>query len=95
LSLSQRWNDLEIFDAEDGRCCFLKGRMSKQEADTEKQVVYPLSLGDSTDMATLYGLFEVLDPAPPSILLAIAAEDSSIVYYKISKGIVAPKEVKD
>ena len=36
-----------------------------------------------------------LQPSPESVLLAIASEDSSIVYYKIAKGIVAPKEVKD
>lgn len=43
----------------------------------------------------LYGLFEAIEPRPSAILLAISAEDSSIVYYKIAKGIVAPKEVKD
>lgn len=39
--------------------------------------------------------FSHVEPTPKDITLAIASEDSSIVYYKIAKGIVAPKEVKD
>lgn len=39
--------------------------------------------------------FSHVEPTPEHITLAIASEDSSIVYYKIAKGIVAPKEVKD
>ena len=47
------------------------------------------------DFCSLHAVFDSLDPKPASILLAISAEDSSIVYYKIGQGIVAPKEVKD
>lgn len=43
----------------------------------------------------LNGLFDQIQPSPPSIYLAISAEDSSIVYYKIANGIVPPKEIKD
>ena len=56
---------------------------------------------DSLDLRRLiskirmHSLFDVLPATAKSILLAISANDSSIVYYKISKGIVPPKEVKD
>jgi hypothetical protein len=43
----------------------------------------------------LQELFQHISPTPQSIFLGISAEDSSIVYYKISDGVVAPKEVKD
>jgi len=57
--------------------------------------VYPLQLSENTNMDSLQELFQHISPTPQSIFLGISAEDSSIVYYKISDGVVAPKEVKD
>ncbi|KAL7007263.1 hypothetical protein EMMF5_003102 [Cystobasidiomycetes sp. EMM_F5] len=51
-------------------------------------------LSDS-QVPRLQSLFSHITPPVESIYLGISADDSSIVYYKISKGIVPPKEVKD
>jgi len=51
--------------------------------------VIPCSLSESLSTAWLHTAFEELG-GPPHIYLAINTEDSSIVYYKISPGIVKP-----
>ncbi|KAK9894188.1 hypothetical protein P389DRAFT_104318 [Cystobasidium minutum MCA 4210] len=94
LKLSQRWEDVEVTDLEVAGICVLRGRNPKQ-ASEEKSVIFPMSLTQSTCMALLELPFSHMEPSHESVFLAIASEDSSIVYYKIARGIVAPKEVKE
>ncbi|KAH9841486.1 tRNA intron endonuclease [Rhodofomes roseus] len=86
LKLAQQWTDLEVVDLTSCSRGALKGRRPKVEAVL---CVIPCSLAESLSIAWLHDAFGELG-SPPHIYLAINTEDSSIVYYKISPGIVKP-----
>ncbi|KAH9959802.1 tRNA intron endonuclease [Russula dissimulans] len=87
LLLAQQWNELEVVDLPKcGRCGF-RGRRP-ENTDTRTSVV-PCLLVETLSMNWLKSAFSELDN-PGEVFLAICAEDSSIVYYKLSKGINKP-----
>ncbi|KAI0070036.1 hypothetical protein K474DRAFT_1670477 [Panus rudis PR-1116 ss-1] len=86
LALSQQWTDLEIIDVPECSRGALRGRRPKTE---DILYVVPCSLSESLSMSWFHEAFERLGK-PPHIYLAINTEDSSIVYYKLSPGIVKP-----
>lgn len=91
IALAQQWKDLEVVDLGD-HC--LRGavrgrRPTFDNPDTILSVV-PCSLAETVSLAFLQQAFSALSD-PPEIYLAVNAEDSSIVYYKISAGIVKPQ----
>ncbi|KAI0000280.1 tRNA-splicing endonuclease subunit Sen15 [Russula vinacea] len=82
-----QWSELEVVDLpECGRCGFRGGRPENQNSRT---CVVPCSLAETISMNWLESAFGELDN-PGEIFLAICAEDSSIVYYKLSAGINKP-----
>ncbi|KAK0205281.1 Sen15 protein-domain-containing protein [Desarmillaria ectypa] len=86
---AQSWKDVESVDL--GEQCprgAIKGRRSNADSD-EPVYVVPCSLAETVSYAWLQSAFKSLSD-PSEIYLGITAEDSSIVYYKISSGIVKP-----
>ncbi|TRM64723.1 tRNA intron endonuclease [Schizophyllum amplum] len=82
---SQKWKDVELLDLE--ACC--RGAIRGQDAGTGKTMsVVPCSLADTIS----FSWQDAFPPLgnPPEIYLAITSTDASIVYYKISAGIVKP-----
>ncbi|KAH9968604.1 tRNA intron endonuclease, partial [Russula dissimulans] len=87
LLLAQQWNELEVVDLPQcGRCGF-RGR--RPENTNTRTSVVPCLLAETLSMNWLKSAFSELDN-PGEVFLAICAEDSSIVYYKLSKGINKP-----
>ncbi|KAH8994315.1 tRNA intron endonuclease, partial [Lactarius hatsudake] len=86
LLLVQQWSDLELVDLPTCERCGFQGR--RPENNTLTSVV-PCSLAESLSMSWLQSAFGGFEPHE-ELFLAISAEDSSIVYYKLSMGITKP-----
>ncbi|KDQ20953.1 hypothetical protein BOTBODRAFT_183642 [Botryobasidium botryosum FD-172 SS1] len=87
ILFSQQWEDVQIIDVEATK----RGVITGRKPNTEKSLtVVPCALAESLSTSWLRSIFDNLAPSPEEIYLAITSEDSSIVYYKISKGIVKP-----
>ncbi|EPQ54676.1 hypothetical protein GLOTRDRAFT_106328 [Gloeophyllum trabeum ATCC 11539] len=86
LLLAQQWKDLEVIDLPKCSRCGFRGR--KPETDAVLAVI-PCSLSESISLSWLQSAFDELE-RPPEVYVAITVEDSSIVYYKVSPGIVKP-----
>jgi len=84
---AQRWTDVEVVDLGTCQRGAIKGR-KRGDAETVLHVV-PCTLAETVSFAWLKAAFELLSN-PPEIFLAITSQDASIVYYKISLGIVKP-----
>ncbi|KZV93809.1 hypothetical protein EXIGLDRAFT_673622 [Exidia glandulosa HHB12029] len=87
LMLAQQWEGLEAVElAAAGRVVF-RGRRTK--TDDKVQYVVPCSLAESLSLAWFGAVFRELDGVQ-EVHLGITSEDSSVVYYKLSRGIVKP-----
>ncbi|KAI0374746.1 hypothetical protein BV20DRAFT_960901 [Pilatotrama ljubarskyi] len=86
LKLAQQWNDLEVVELPGCSRCALQGRRPKTE---DVLSIVPCSLSESFSTDWIRATFRELG-SPPHVYLAINTDDSSIVYYKISPGIVKP-----
>ncbi|KAI0295679.1 tRNA intron endonuclease, partial [Multifurca ochricompacta] len=87
LLLAQQWSEIEIVDLPTcGRCGF-RGR--RPENPNTRTCVVPCSLAETISMTWLKSAFGEFEQ-PEEVFLAINAEDSSIVYYKLSTGITKP-----
>ncbi|KAH9979897.1 hypothetical protein BGW80DRAFT_1163385 [Lactifluus volemus] len=83
LLLAQQWSELEIVDLPVcGRCGFMGRRPESRNIQT---FVVPCMLAETISMVRVQRLGH-----PSEVFLAISAEDSSIVYYKLSMGINKP-----
>jgi tRNA-splicing endonuclease subunit Sen15, fungi type len=101
LTLGQKWTDVELVDLpECGRGAMVGFRpkititessIGEDDAveDKERAYVVPCTLTETLSMAWVHKVFDGL-PGAEVFYLAIAAEDSSVVYYKLSKGIIKP-----
>ncbi|KAF8885683.1 tRNA intron endonuclease [Gymnopilus junonius] len=87
---AQQWHDVEVVDLETCSRGAVKGR----KRDTEEVLyVVPCSLSETLSFAWFVSSFMSLrtpETNPPFIFLAITTQDASIVYYKLSQGIVKP-----
>ncbi|KAF9487751.1 hypothetical protein BDN71DRAFT_596597 [Pleurotus eryngii] len=83
---SQKWTDVEVLDLEPCSRAAIRGRRPNAESTMN---VVPCTLSELISLEWLENAFVSLDD-PPEVFLAITSEDSSIVYYKISRGIVKP-----
>ncbi|KAF8527424.1 tRNA intron endonuclease, partial [Hysterangium stoloniferum] len=87
LLLAQRWYDLEIRETLTAKHVIIEGKRPETHLT---HIVVPCHLSDSLSMKWLTSIFEDLNDVP-ELYLAIISEDSSIVYYRISSGIVKPQ----
>ncbi|TDL17857.1 hypothetical protein BD410DRAFT_816364 [Rickenella mellea] len=88
LLLAQQWEDLQVIDLPSCSRGAFRGR--KPSTETVFSVV-PCAMTETLSPSWLASAFEDLGN-PPELYLAITTEDSSIVYYKISRGIVKPPQ---
>ncbi|KAI0771385.1 tRNA intron endonuclease [Irpex lacteus] len=86
LKLAQQWEDLQILDLP---ACSRGGFKGRRPNTTQVLYVVPCSLAESLSISWFDEAFKQLGK-PSQVYLAINAEDSNIVYYKISPGIVKP-----
>ncbi|KAF9240237.1 tRNA intron endonuclease [Melanogaster broomeanus] len=94
VTLAQKWSNIEVIDLPECQRGAIKGLRSSLTAGEPPStcVVVPCSLAESLSTSWIRDAFARLGAdAPDAIFVAICAEDSSIVYYKISKGIVKPQ----
>ncbi|KIK53260.1 hypothetical protein GYMLUDRAFT_49426 [Collybiopsis luxurians FD-317 M1] len=91
ILLAQQWRDVGVLDLGDVcRRGAIQGRRPKTAANADALLhIVPCSLAESISLAWINDVFVALGD-PPSIYLAVASDDSSIVYYKLSSGIVKP-----
>ncbi|EJT98832.1 hypothetical protein DACRYDRAFT_118593 [Dacryopinax primogenitus] len=86
LLFTQHWTELTLLDLPVGRVAISGHKPTEQGA----KLVLPCSLDESLSLHWLSQVFAALGPQVPELYLGIVSPDSSIVYYKISKGIVKP-----
>ncbi|RXW19757.1 hypothetical protein EST38_g6089 [Candolleomyces aberdarensis] len=77
ITYAQEWKDITVVDLEDG------GGFAE-----DFSYVFPCSLSEKFTFEQLQNAFSHLEIG--QIFLAITSEDASIVYYKLSTGIVKP-----
>jgi len=85
ILFTQGWKDLIVLDL--SSCS--RGAIKAFRPQTETLYVVPCSLTESLSISWLQDAFKDLGN-PKEIYLGITADDASIVYYKISQGIVKP-----
>jgi len=83
---AQQWTDVEVIELEPCGRAAIKGRKPNTELNLH---VVPCTLSETISFAWLRDAFTLLSN-PGELYLAITSEDASIVYYKISRGIVKP-----
>ncbi|KIY44994.1 hypothetical protein FISHEDRAFT_67240 [Fistulina hepatica ATCC 64428] len=86
LLYTQKWLDLEVIDFPVCSRCIIKGRNPVTKSIMH---VMPCSLAEVVSYSWIKDAFPALGN-PEEIYLAITDDDSSLVYYKISQGIVKP-----
>ncbi|KAI6044902.1 tRNA intron endonuclease [Pisolithus marmoratus] len=93
ITLVQKWTNVELVDLPNCQRAAIKGLRPSSDGDEPPSmcVVLPCSLAESLSTSYFGAAFASLgERTPKQIYLAICADDSSTVYYKISKGIVKP-----
>jgi len=86
IVFAQQWTDVEVLELEGCSRAVIKGRRPNMETISH---VVPCSLAETVSFSWLKTAFSSLSN-PPEIHLGITTDDASIVYYKISLGIVKP-----
>ncbi|KAF8215077.1 tRNA intron endonuclease [Mycena galopus ATCC 62051] len=86
ILLVQQWTDVKVVELEDISRAAISGK--KPGTDATLYVV-PCSLAETLSFGWLKMAFTLLSN-PAEIFLAITSDDASIVYYKLSRGIVKP-----
>ncbi|KZP31622.1 hypothetical protein FIBSPDRAFT_916846 [Athelia psychrophila] len=89
ILFSQQWTDVQPLDLPACSRGAVKGRKPASNSDAEPSCVVPCSMAETMSISWLQDAFRDLEN-PKEIFLAITTEDASIVYYKISQGIVKP-----
>ncbi|KAK7022146.1 Sen15 domain-containing protein [Favolaschia claudopus] len=87
IVLVQQWTEIELIDLEGISRAAISGK--KPKTDIISYVV-PCSLAETVSFGWLTAAFALLSN-PQEIYLAITSDDASIVYYKLSRGIVKPQ----
>jgi len=87
LKFSQKWLDVETVDLEKAQRLVITGRKDPNEPT---RIVAPCSLAESLSIQWLNAIFDEVSPPLAEIYLGITSDDSSIVYYRLSKGTVKP-----
>ncbi|XP_073439009.1 tRNA-splicing endonuclease subunit Sen15 isoform X2 [Dendrobates tinctorius] len=89
----RNWNDVQILSAPELHLIYLCG---KEKDDSAPQVIIPTPVSTSCSHGRIQQLLK-LNPASEenpkadcSVLLAIVETDSTIVYYKLTDGLVIP-----
>ena len=93
LKYAARWRALDVHDtASFGKPGWAIIVGEAPDASDHRQVVVPLLLEQTVDTRMFTELFAHLPPdaATTHILLALMSNDATVVYYKLSQGLVKP-----
>ncbi|KAF9783510.1 hypothetical protein BJ322DRAFT_159039 [Thelephora terrestris] len=85
--VGQGWKDVEVLDLQTCSRPALKGVRPGTDASL---YVLPCWLSENLTMSLIHRAFEDMGDVQ-EVYMAITAEDSSIVYYKLSRGLVKPQ----
>jgi len=85
--IGQGWKDVQVLDLETCSRPALRGNRPGTGASA---YVLPCWLSENLSMSLINNAFEDMGDVS-ELYMAITAEDSSIVYYKLSKGLVKPQ----
>ncbi|KAJ7835507.1 tRNA intron endonuclease, partial [Mycena leptocephala] len=88
ILLVQQWTDVQVVDLEGVSRAAITGKKPKTDVTL---CVVPCSLAETLSFAWCVDDCFYAASDPPQIYLAITSDDASIVYYKISHGIVKPQ----
>ncbi|KAH0838025.1 tRNA intron endonuclease [Lanmaoa asiatica] len=95
VTLAQKWTDIEVLELPKCGRGAIKGLRPSLGESPSTCIVVPCGLAESLSTSWIRDAFAALDnqlaDAPETLFVAICSEDSSIVYYKISKGILKPQ----
>ncbi|KAF9511379.1 hypothetical protein BS47DRAFT_1331017 [Hydnum rufescens UP504] len=83
----QQWVDVNVVEIAELSRAIVTGRKA---ADEPMRIVVPCSLSENLSIKWLNDVFQNCSPIPNEIWIGIVGDDSSMVYYKLSKGIVKP-----
>ncbi|KAG8951686.1 hypothetical protein FRC04_005707 [Tulasnella sp. 424] len=98
LTLAQKWTNVSIVDIPALKRAAIRGDMPAsadsrvQNSAPQLRIVVPCMLGENLSIEWINTVFDALGPALTEIYLGIVSDDSSIVYYKLSKGMVKPPQ---
>ncbi|KZO97180.1 hypothetical protein CALVIDRAFT_597885 [Calocera viscosa TUFC12733] len=84
---AQQWTDLQVVDVPKAGRGIVRGVKPKEDSP---KLVVPCDLNESLSLGWLSEVFDTISPPPEEVYLGIVSSDSSIVYYRISRGIVTP-----
>jgi len=86
LVYAQSWKGVEVLELPQSQRVALKGIRPETNAS---HIIVPCSLSESLSMTWVTNVFKELNDTP-DLYLGILSEDSSVVYYRLSSGIVKP-----
>ncbi|KNZ78869.1 hypothetical protein J132_09553, partial [Termitomyces sp. J132] len=86
IVFAQQWTNVEMIELPACKRAAIKGRKPNTNKDLH---VVPCTLSETISFGWLQDAFAILGN-PAEVYLAITSEDASIVYYKLSQGIVKP-----
>jgi len=81
---AQQWREVAVENLPLLSRAIIKGKKTGQ------RIVIPCSLADQLSIDWFNTVFSSQTPVPDQIWVGIVADDSSLVYYKLSKGMVKP-----
>ncbi|KAF8610329.1 hypothetical protein BDV93DRAFT_13209 [Ceratobasidium sp. AG-I] len=85
ITYGQQWSDVQVIDAPRIQRIIISGKRQEQS------FVIPCGLDETLSMNWISEAFEGLPISSSSdVYLGIVSDDSSVVYYKITPGIVKP-----
>lgn len=89
LALAQGWTDVAPRDLPACGRGALHGRRPHVDADATPHFVVPCALSEKLSAEWIRDAFKELGN-PEAIYVAITSDDSSLVYYKLTRGIAKP-----
>ncbi|KIO25664.1 hypothetical protein M407DRAFT_244024 [Tulasnella calospora MUT 4182] len=98
LKLAQKWTNISIVDIPALKRSAVRGDMpaaaetSEENSTLQSRIVVPCTLSENLSIEWINTVFDAVIPPPSEIYLGIVSDDSSIVYYKLSKGMVKPPQ---
>jgi len=87
IMYAQQWVEVEAKDITEVGRAVISG---KKSADGISRVIVPCSLTETFTIDWLKQIYTHYTPPITEFWLAIVSDDSSLVYYKMSRGIIKP-----
>jgi len=91
LAHAQKWKDLDVVDLPLVNRCGFTGSHPMRENGQQDCTVVPCSIAEDISVIWLQRAFQsIKNGKGKSIYIAVVDSDSTVVYYKISQGLISP-----